>query len=184
MAIEQLVSPIPLSAHQICDHPQPSYSLSPQQAKTIASEWITRFQAFISSVDPTDSSLDDLLTPDVAWRDLLTFSWNFRTITGLDNVRSYLRLGSGQGKSNAENKLSERSFECLGIAEKMEGETKEVNAGPGPFFPLLSNSKLRKERFAGLSWIQVVFDYATDFGNGKGVVSLMLDPQSQIWKAR
>ena len=36
----------------------------------------------------------------------------------------------------------------------------------------------------GLSWIQLLFGYETNVGNGRGVARLMLDPQTQKWKAR
>jgi hypothetical protein len=62
---------------------------SPDEILKVAQSWASSFASALSSGHP-DKVLE-LLVPDVPlWRDLISLSWDFRTLTGLDAIKSFL----------------------------------------------------------------------------------------------
>ena len=55
----------------------------------LADDWLSRFEHALQRAD--DAALRELFDTDCHWRDLLAFTWDIRTVSGLDAVVSSLQ---------------------------------------------------------------------------------------------
>jgi hypothetical protein len=55
----------------------------------IASEWLRNFSAYLESAD--SENIASCFLPDGWFRDVLTFTWNNRSLEGREKISSYLR---------------------------------------------------------------------------------------------
>jgi hypothetical protein len=118
----------------------------------IATNWLESLERALTSAD-TDAVLASFL--DDGWlRDLLTFSWDFRTLHGTDKISEYLSLHLASSQvSNV--KLDTQA----GLAPSF------VSLGPG---------------FDG--YLEASFTFDNVLGSCRGMVNLKQD-ESQQWKA-
>ncbi|KAF5392901.1 hypothetical protein D9757_000853 [Collybiopsis confluens] len=68
-------------------------------AKAVAAEWLGKFAAAAEASDA--EGVAKLFMSECYWRDMLALTWDFRTFTGIDNIRTFLvdRLPISQLKS-------------------------------------------------------------------------------------
>ncbi|KAE9407932.1 hypothetical protein BT96DRAFT_54915 [Gymnopus androsaceus JB14] len=65
-------------------------SLSPDvDAKAIASEWFSSFSACVEASDV--EGVVHLFMSESYWRDILALTWDFRTFTGVNNIKEFLK---------------------------------------------------------------------------------------------
>lgn len=67
----------------------------PEQLRQIAQDWLDRFNGALERAD--QSALEDLLSPDGYWRDLLAHQWDFRALKGPHVIAPSLIL---EGRAN------------------------------------------------------------------------------------
>lgn len=68
----------------------PPTSISPDlDAKKIAHDWLDALSKAISE-GKIDIIVNDLLLPDAFWRDMLALTWDLRTFSGKDKIRTFL----------------------------------------------------------------------------------------------
>ena len=65
----------------------------PDQIATVVSEWLGSLNAGWASQDPTEISA--LFEPDGHWKDIVAFTWAYRTFTGIDEIERGLKLTLG-----------------------------------------------------------------------------------------
>lgn len=123
---------------------------SPSTLFEIAQQWIIKLESVLESKDA--SKLSTVLHHDSWWRDMLAFSWDIRTIHGLDKVAAYL------SENWTSNNLSN-----LKIRET------------GKFAPHAESPT------DGLEWVESMFDFETNVGNGSGMLRLVQGPDG-VWK--
>ena len=130
-------------------------------AQVVAKEWLNAFVATLS--DPAAKGLEDLLLPDAFWRDMLAFTWDFRTFRGREEVLTFVKdRVAGTGK---------------------EASVKSVKLREG------EGSVLLQRPFPDIVWVQLMFDYeVSDFGRGSAIVRVVPVPASGpndaiSWKA-
>ena len=56
----------------------------PDQIATVASEWLDALNAGWASQDPTEISA--LFEPDGDWKDIVAFTWAYRTFAGITEI--------------------------------------------------------------------------------------------------
>jgi hypothetical protein len=56
--------------------------------KQVAKEWFNAFSSALSSANV--ETISQLFVPDAFWRDLLSFTWDFRTFRGVPNIVQFL----------------------------------------------------------------------------------------------
>jgi cation diffusion facilitator CzcD-associated flavoprotein CzcO len=61
-----------------------------------ADNWLAQFENALS--EPGGGLLETLFHPDSHWRDVLAFTWDFRTVTGADAVLSELKAHAGRAE--------------------------------------------------------------------------------------
>jgi cation diffusion facilitator CzcD-associated flavoprotein CzcO len=59
-----------------------------------ADNWLTQFESALAK--PGDGLLKTLFHSDSHWRDVLAFTWNFKTLTGADAILSELKAHAGR----------------------------------------------------------------------------------------
>jgi hypothetical protein len=135
----------------------PSAPLSPPiiQVKkespfSIAQQYITKLEAVLKSNDV--AALSSVMHTDSWWRDMLAFSWDIRTIHGLDKLSAYF----------SEN-LAQTAPYNLKLRES------------GKFAPS-SGSPIE-----GLEWVESMFDFETKVGRGSGMIRLVQGADG-VWK--
>ena len=74
-----------------------SSALSTSICTTIAQEWLKQLDAAFASGTP--SQVTALFLEECHWRDLLSLSWDFRTLSGRRNVEKYLSQKKGTDQS-------------------------------------------------------------------------------------
>lgn len=115
----------------------------------IATQWMDKFDAVLN----TDvSQLAKIMHADSWWRDMLAFSWDLRTLRGIEKISSYI--------GNNQNRVHVRNL-------KLRSE--------GKFIPRLATPA------SGITWIESMFDFITDIGKGVGVIRLLEDTDGS-WK--
>lgn len=116
----------------------------------IAQQYITKLEAILSSNDV--SALPSVMHADSWWRDMLTFSWDMRTIHGLDNISNYFTAN-----------LAPTAPYNLRLRET------------GKFAPGISSP------IKGLEWLESMFDFETKVGRGSGMIRLVQGSDG-VWK--
>jgi len=116
----------------------------------IAQQYLTKLESILKSNDV--AALSSVLHTDSWWRDMLTFSWDIRTINGIDKISSYFTANLAQ---TAPYNLKLR-------------ET-------GKFAPSISTP------IEGLEWLESMFDFETKVGRGTGMIRLVQGSDG-IWK--
>ena len=61
-----------------------------------ADNWLAQFENALS--EPGGGLLETLFHPDSHWRDVLAFTWDFRTVTGADAILSELKAHAGRAE--------------------------------------------------------------------------------------
>lgn len=95
--------------------------------------------------------IDQYFVKDCWLRDFLCFSWDFRTLHGIDSVRDFL----------LERTPETKVFDLICRRSR-------------PLEPTI------KEAAPGLQWLESLFDFKTSIGWGSGVIRLVQDPESVI----
>lgn len=98
------------------------------------------------------SQLASIMHPDSWWRDMLALSWDLRTLRGIEKISSY--VGDNQSRVHLHN-----------VKLRSEGKFTPEFKTPAP----------------GITWIESIFDFATDVGKGTGVIRLLEDANG-TWK--
>lgn len=122
----------------------------PPNPKRIATQWIGKLEAILQADNV--SSLPEIMHVDSWWRDMLGFSWDFRTIYGVNKISAY--LSENQSRARLHNFKVRES---------------------GKFVPHL------KTPLTGLSWIESMFDFENSSGSGSGMLRLLEDANG-TWK--
>jgi cation diffusion facilitator CzcD-associated flavoprotein CzcO len=65
----------------------------PDQLATVVAEWVDALNAGWASQDPTEIS--SLIEPDGYWKDIVAFTWAYRTFGGTDEIERGLKLTLG-----------------------------------------------------------------------------------------
>jgi hypothetical protein len=107
----------------------------------IVEEWVHNFNKVLNTANFT--KLQPMIHQDAWMRDLLTMSWNFRTLNGQDKISSYFQQHlrpSGLGNLRLRN--------------------------AGAFQP-----KLKK--MPNIEWVEAMFDFETSVGLGSGILRLV-----------
>ncbi|PGH12616.1 hypothetical protein AJ80_06675 [Polytolypa hystricis UAMH7299] len=117
----------------------------------VVAEWFQRFDKCLSSNDASD--VQAVFREDAWVRDMLTLSWDFRTLNGLDNITAYLQENAGGAKL--------RNMRARNT---------------GPFQPAL------KMPAPGVHWLETMFDFETEVGRGSGVLRLVFEEKDNAWK--
>jgi len=117
----------------------------------IASGWIQQFGQ--SLLDGNSEEIISLFCEDGLWRDLLAFTWDFRTFHGISSIRCFL-----------EDRLQKTVVKDVRLSS---GSYKE---------PVLY------DEIPGLVWIQALFEFTTAIGECSGVVRLV-PTEDGTWKA-
>ena len=99
------------------------------------------------------SALETLFHKDCWWRDMLALSWDFRTVHGLNDIRTYINRN-----------LPTSQLRNIRLRETGQFKPSMQNAAPG------------------VQWIESMFGFETDLGRGSGVFRLVQDGHAQ-WKA-
>ena len=130
------------SLYVLCSFGNPGEVGDPDSAAVrpaiIAQQWLDLLEDVLSKGDV--SRLDTVFHRDCWWRDALTFTWDLRTLHGVDKLTQYIA-------SNLQVQLSN-----LRLRES------------GKFVPSL------KTPAEGLSWIESMFDFDTKIGRGSGML--------------
>ncbi|KAK0886759.1 hypothetical protein LTR02_017848 [Friedmanniomyces endolithicus] len=116
----------------------------------IATQWMDKFEAVLNTNDV--SRIANIMHLDSRWRDMLAFSWDFRTLRGIEKISSY--VGKNQSRVHLHNL-------------KLRSE--------GKFTPKFETPA------SGITWIESIFDFVTDVGSGAGVIRLLEDTNG-VWK--
>lgn len=110
--------------------------------KSIAERW---FQEFAFAMTKGPQALRLVMHEDSWWRDMLTFSWDFRTLHGLSSIMEYHDHAGSVGLRNL--KLQEA----------------------GKFAPS------KQSPSEGITWTESMFSFETTVGFGKGMIRLTQD---------
>lgn len=104
--------------------PRPKGSLegigNPEEVSAIVTEWLNRFQELLhkardedgkSGLGPDDlrSAIQNLFLEKGYWRDLVCLSWNFRTLSGVNRIATFLHEENNRLKHIKSLNLEERS---------------------------------------------------------------------------
>ncbi|KAF8815761.1 FAD/NAD(P)-binding domain-containing protein [Phlegmacium glaucopus] len=131
-----------------------------QSPSQIAKEWLDSFTTIISKEGAKPKDVLSLFQPDAWWRDILSLTWDFRSLQGEAQISKFLEdrvLSSAAG------------WKDITIA-----------TGEGMNTVLLRPSP-------DLVWVQFFINFTTTAGTGVGIVRLVPTPnqisQGIIWKA-
>ncbi|EHK24069.1 uncharacterized protein TRIVIDRAFT_58121 [Trichoderma virens Gv29-8] len=126
-------------------------NVSLSHARNIAERWVRDFEHALKGDDR--EALEKLFVKDAWIRDLLSFTWDFRTLQGRDNVLNYL-----QNNHNA-------SIGTIRLRDH------------GAFQPIF------KKPYPDMQWVESMFDFESRHGHGKGMLRLVLDgDDGDQWK--
>ncbi|KAE9367489.1 putative flavin-containing monooxygenase YUCCA3 [Stipitochalara longipes BDJ] len=124
-----------------------SFSIPTKQAQAVApvavaQQWLTRLENLLKSNDI--ASLPSIMHQDSWWRDMLAFSWDLRTIHGLDKLSIY---------------FSENLSHTAPYNFKLKDS--------GKFAPNVQSP------IEGLEWVESMFSFETKVGRGSGMLRLV-----------
>ncbi|KAL7953456.1 FAD/NAD(P)-binding domain-containing protein [Trichoderma compactum] len=118
-------------------------NVSPSHARNISERWVKDFEHALQRNDR--DGLENVFVKEAWIRDLLSFTWDFRTLRGRDNVLNYLQNNYNAGISS----IRLRDY--------------------GIFQPTFKNP------CPDMQWIETMFDFESRHGRGKGMIRLVLD---------
>ncbi|KAL6803604.1 FAD/NAD(P)-binding domain-containing protein [Trichoderma sp. SZMC 28012] len=118
-------------------------NVSLSHARNISERWVKDFEHALQKDDR--EGLEKVFVKEAWIRDLLSFTWDFRTLQGRDNVLNYLQNNYNVGI----NSIRLRDY--------------------GTFQPTFKNP------CPDMQWIESMFDFETRQGRGKGMLRLVLD---------
>jgi len=118
--------------------------------REVAENWINQLEAVLNAQDA--SQLSSIMHQNSWWRDMLAFSWDIRTLRGIEKISSY----------TSENQTSSHLHNF-----KLRSE--------GKFTPKIITPMV------GVTWIESMFDFDTEIGSGSGMIHLLRDLNG-IWK--
>ena len=154
----QLPSPIHVKSHQrhlpAAIYPSTSSS-KPVQPEAMATEWIATLNKALQNKD--FHIFNDLFFEESYWRDQLCLSWDYHTLNGPQMIRSFL-----------ERHVKGSRLRHLAIDDS------DLFHVPKTAF-MDSNQKILG--------VQAFLKIETDVGNGRGLVRLLQDRESENWKA-
>ena len=116
----------------------------------VAQQWLTRLESVLKNNDI--ASLPNLMHQDSWWRDMLAFSWDLRTIHGLDKLSAYFS-----------DNLSHTAPSNFKLKDT------------GKFAPNVQSP------IEGLEWVESMFSFETKVGRGKGMLRLVQGADG-VWK--
>ncbi|KAL7952042.1 FAD/NAD(P)-binding domain-containing protein [Trichoderma barbatum] len=126
-------------------------NVSPLHARIIAERWVKSFEHALQNNNR--EALEEVFVKDSWIRDLLSFTWDFRTLQGRDKVLNYLQ----NNHSNGINNIRLRDH--------------------GAFQPIF------KKPYSDMQWVESMFDFESRHGQGKGMLRLVLDGDNEDqWK--
>ncbi|KAM0553177.1 hypothetical protein ACHAPJ_007464 [Fusarium lateritium] len=128
-----------------------SQAKSPEIAQELITRWLQNFQQVLKT--GTAADLASLFHGDAWVRDFLTFSWDFRTIQGSEQVASYIRQNQDQSAIVA---IKARDY--------------------GRFKPVFVT------KTSEVHWVESMFEFETLIGTGKGMLRLV-QGNDNAWKA-
>ncbi|OPB41770.1 flavin-binding monooxygenase [Trichoderma guizhouense] len=118
-------------------------NVSLSHARNISERWVKDFEHALQRNDR--ERLEKVFVKEAWIRDLLSFTWDFRTLQGRDNVLNYLQNNYNAGISS----IRLRDY--------------------GTFQPTFKNP------CPDIQWIESMFDFESRQGRGKGMLRLVLD---------
>lgn len=116
----------------------------------VAQQWLTRLETLLKRNDI--ASLPSIMHQDSWWRDMLAFSWDLRTIHGLDKLSTF---------------FSENLSPTAPYNFKLKGG--------GKFAPNVQSP------IEGLDWVESMFSFETKVGRGSGMLRLVQGSDG-VWK--
>jgi len=122
--------------------PATTKQAQPLSPVAIAQQWLTRLESALKSNDI--ASLPNLMHQDSWWRDMLAFSWDLRTIHGLDKLSTY---------------FSENLSHTAPYNFRLQDSGKFAPNAQSPI--------------EGLEWVESMFSFETKVGRGKGMLRLV-----------
>ncbi|KAL7930764.1 FAD/NAD(P)-binding domain-containing protein [Trichoderma chlorosporum] len=126
-------------------------NVSPLHAKNIAERWVNLFERALRSNNR--EALEAIFVKDAWIRDLLSFTWDFRTLQGRDHVLSYFQ-------DNHDAEIGSIRLRDHGVYQ--------------PTF---------KKPCPGIQWVESMFDFESHHGRGKGMIRLVLESDDEDqWK--
>lgn len=124
----------------------------------IAGEWLEKFQTAISpspSGDIDIAKVLDLFLPDAFWRDILSLTWDFRTFSGTDQIKTFLQDRIANPSLGEKARLNNFKLETASVQKPWED----------------------------IEWIEALFTFSVGtWGGGDGVFRLVFSSEG-IWKA-
>lgn len=121
-------------------------------ANAIASDWLDAFSKAAGEGDV--DGIIGMFLPDCYWRDILAFTWDFRTFQGSTRVETFLR-------------------DRLPSVNLHDVVLQTLPIGPHLLEP-----------YPDVAWIQALFQFSTNIGQGSGIIRLVPQPDSSApWKA-
>lgn len=126
-------------------------NISALHARNIVERWIKDLEKALQSNNR--EKLESAFVKDAWIRDLLAFSWDFRTIHERDNVLNYFQ--SNHAADIGSIRLRDH----------------------GAFQPSF------KKPYPGMQWVESMFDFESRYGHGKGMLRLVMDDEGEDdWK--
>lgn len=121
----------------------------------LGKEWISKFNSLLSSGNFEDH-IDKVFLPNASWRDHMCLSWDLHQFHGVEKILT--TLNSSQRKFNFHNvtidtDADKRVPSGVSLVTIHEADTTEDG------FPI--------------EWVQVLIQFETAYGSGKGVVRLV-----------
>ncbi|KAJ0331580.1 hypothetical protein COL5a_002243 [Colletotrichum fioriniae] len=126
-------------------------SKSPENAREIIKTWTQAFEKVLTN--NVKDGLSTVFREDAWIRDFLSFSWDFRTINGLDEITAFFK--ENQPRAGLRQ-----------IVPREKGAFQPSFGDPAP----------------GVHWVESMFDFESNVGRGKGMVRLALEADD-TWKA-
>ncbi|KAJ5129120.1 hypothetical protein N7526_007286 [Penicillium atrosanguineum] len=119
--------------------------------RAIVSDWLNQFKQLVTEAKFEDAHA--LFREDAWFRDFLTFTWDFRTVAGREEILEFVAQG-------------QESRQLTSLEARRDGH----------FQPALQRVS------PSLYWIESMFDFETSIGRGSGVIRLVPD-QADRWVA-
>jgi len=124
----------------------------------IAGEWLEKFQTAVSPSPKGDIDVNkilDLFQPDAFWRDILSLTWDFRTFSGVEQIKTFFQDRIANPSRDDKSRLSNLKLETASL----------------------------KKSWGDIEWIEALFSFSVGTrGSGDGVFRLVFAPEG-VWKA-
>ena len=124
----------------------------------IAGEWLEKFQTAVSPSPKGDIDVNkilDLFQPDAFWRDILSLTWDFRTFSGAEQIKTFFQDRIANPSRDDRTRLNNLKLETASL----------------------------KKSWGDIEWIEALFTFSVGtWGSGDGVFTLVFAPEG-VWKA-